>query len=252
MLEALRNSLPQVSLSDLEDGGAVFYMNGKNGTAFEWYVNEHLPCFFMFYGDKDNLGAVKATLYADGGLSVYVYGDKGRADPEEIGYRIDAENDQLLNLAVLLTENADNKRMWDADIRNLATEGMANAQSVDMFLRLKEAHQPMIERRKMYGMTAIVSKKVREGGWKIGYGMREKPTRETDSGWWFCVGDESDDYVNNTDNLELWAIGSVLMYDQALNEFITAPYGTAIIRVDHDIFRIDAPGEEMLIEKRNG
>ena len=44
-------------------------------------------------------------------------------------------------------------------------------------------------------------------------------------------------------------VGSVLMYDNALNELITAPYGTAIIRVDHDRFEIDAPEKEILIEK---
>ena len=109
----------------------------------------------------------------------------------------------------------------------------------------------MIERRKMYGMTAIISKKVREGGWKISYGMREEPTREDDSGWFFCVGDESDDYINDASNLELWSIGSALMCDQALNEFITAPFGTAIVRVDHNKFEIDAPGKQILIEKRN-
>ena len=36
MHEALKEKLPEVNLSDLEDNGAVFYMNGKNGTAFDW------------------------------------------------------------------------------------------------------------------------------------------------------------------------------------------------------------------------
>ena len=251
MHEALENKLPEVGVSELEDDGAVFYMNGKNGTVFDWYVNEHFPCFFIFYGDRENLGAVKATLYTDGNLSVYVYDDKGHAEPEELNYRIDADDNQLLNLAVLLTENADNKRIWDEDIRKLVCDGVPDDNSVNTFRGLKEFHQPMIERRKMYGMTAIISKKVREGGWKISYGMRDKPTKEGDSGWYFCVGDESDDYINDARNLELWSIGSVLMCDQALNEFITVPYGTAIVRVDHDKFEIDAPGKEMLIEKRN-
>ncbi len=251
MHEALENRLPDVRLTDLEDNGAVFYMNGKNGTAFDWYVNEHFPCFFIYYADKENLGAVKAILYTDGSLSVYVYGDKGHADPEEINYIIPTEDGQLLNMAVLLTENADNKRIWDADIRKLACDGVPDTRSVETFLGLKELHQPMIERRNMFGMTAIISKKIREGGWKIGYGMREEPTREGSSGWYFCVGDETDAYINDTSNLELWTIASVLMHDQELSEFITAPYGTAIVRVDHDRFEIDEPGKEILIEKRN-
>ena len=58
MREALKNTLPEINKEDLEDGGAVFYMNGKNGTAFDWYVNDHLPSFFIFYNDKENLFTV--------------------------------------------------------------------------------------------------------------------------------------------------------------------------------------------------
>ncbi len=32
--------LPQVKSSDLEENGAVYFMNSKDGTEFEWYVNE--------------------------------------------------------------------------------------------------------------------------------------------------------------------------------------------------------------------
>lgn len=249
MLEALKNTLPEVDFSDLEDGGAVFYMNGKNGTAFDWYVNEHLPFFFMFYGDKENLGAVKAMLYTDGNMSVYVYGDKGHAAPKELNYDINTDEKNLFNLAVLLKENADDKLIWDADLRKIDCGGQPDAKDVAEFTEMREAFSPMIERRNMLGKTAIISKKVREGGWKIGYGMRSEPTRESDSGWWFCVGDEDDNYINDPGNLEIWAINSVLMHDPALTEFITAPFDTAIVRVSSDKFEMDGPEKEILIQK---
>ncbi len=179
-----------------------------------------------------------------------MYGDKGHAYLEENNYVVDADADDFLNLAVILTGNADGKKIWDADIRKLDSDCTPNEETVNMFLESKQYYLPMIERKKLWEMTAIVSKKVREEGWKINYGMRDKPTREGDSGWYFGAGNESDDYVNNPDNLELWKIGSVLMYDQALAEFITASYGTAILRVDHDKFDIDAPGKEGVIEKK--
>lgn len=226
-------------------------MNGKNGTAFDWYVNDHLPCFFIFYKDDDHLGAVKATLYTDGNMSVYVYGDKGNAEPMELEVRVDVDEQALFELAVMLTVSADGNKVWDAEIRNLACEGKPDEQSVKLFAELREAFEPMIERRKMLGMTAIISKKVRTEGWKIGYGVREEPTREGDSGWFFSVGDETEDYVNNPANLELWAINSVLTYDYALTEFIAAPYGTAVVRVDHDRFEIDEPGKDVFIEKKS-
>ena len=100
----------------------------------------------------------------------------------------------------------------------------------------------------MYGKSVIVSKKVREGKYKIGFGSRSEPTRESDSGWFFCVGDEDGDYINNPQNLELWLVNSVLYYDPALNELITAPYGTDIIRVAPDRFEVDGPGKRMLID----
>ena len=250
MQEALKINLPDINTADLEDNGAVFYMNGKNGTAFDWFVNEHFPCFFIFYNDSEKLGAVQASLYSDGRLSIFVYGDKGHADPKEIVHFIDAYPDQLLKLAVLLTENADEKKIWDSYIRDLASDDTPDDRSVEMFLDSKKYYIPMIERKKLWKMTAIVSKKVREEGWKIGYGMRDKPTREEDSGWYFCAGNETDDYINDPNNLELWRVASVLMYDPALNELITSPYGTAIIRVDHDKFDIDSPEKDMIIEKR--
>ena len=250
MLDALKSRLPEVGADELEDGGAVFYMNGKNGTEFDWFVNEHFPCFFIFYNDEENLGAVKAILGADGGLSVYVYGDKGHAEPVELSFDIEADDNELLGLAVSLTVNADEKKVWDSDIRKLVCDEAPDEAAADKFVESKKHYLPMIERRKLWEMTAIVTKKVREEGWKIGYGVRGEPTRESDSGWYFCAGNESDEYVNDPENLELWKVGSVLMYDNALNELIASPYGTAVVRVDHDRFETDEPGKKMIVEKR--
>ena len=251
MHDALKQSMPDIKTEDLEKDGAVFYMNGKNGTAFDWYVNEHFPCFFIFYNDKENLGAVKATLYTDGGLSLYIYGDKGHAKPEQYEVKIDADEKSLLDLAISLTYNADGNKIWDEDIRLIDVSEKADKDFVEKFLSLKEAYKPMIERRDMMSKTVIVSKKVREEGWKIGYGMRDEPTREGDSGWFFGVGNETDEYINDPANLELWLVNSALMYDEALNEFITAPCGTSIVRVATDRFELDAPGKEIVMEKKD-
>ena len=68
--------LPEVKLEDLEENGAVYYMNEKNGTEFDWYVNEHLPSFMVFYNDKQNLGAAKLLIYTNGEVVLYIYGEK--------------------------------------------------------------------------------------------------------------------------------------------------------------------------------
>ena len=38
MHESLRKGLPDIKPCDLEKDGAVFYMNGKNGTAFDCFA----------------------------------------------------------------------------------------------------------------------------------------------------------------------------------------------------------------------
>ncbi len=250
MHEALKENLPDVGLNELEGGGAVFYMNGKNGTEFDWYVNEHFPAFMIFYNDKENLGAVKALLYTDGGLAIYVYGDRGHGEPVHVERALDVTEQELFSLAVVLRDNADAKMIWDEDIRKIDTECEPDARAVDDFVGNADAYKRVIERKLLMGKTAIVSKKVRLEGWKIGYGLRDEPTSERDSGWFFSVGDESDEYINNTGNLELWAVQSAVMYDEALREFIDAPYGTAIVRVSSDKFEPDAPGKRIFLEKK--
>ena len=75
MKECLEKYVSDILPDDLEDRGVIFYMNGKNGTEVDWYVNDKVSDFMIFYNDKDNLGAVKATIYNNGELLIYVYGE---------------------------------------------------------------------------------------------------------------------------------------------------------------------------------
>ena len=249
MLECINSEMPDLDRRDLEKHGAVFYMNGKNGTAFDWYVNDRFPSFFIFYDDKENLGAAKALLYTDGRMDIYIYGDKGHAEPKTISCEIDADYNELLTLAVLLMKNADDRKVWDEDIRVIDCEEVPDNSSMEEFISLKEAHEHIRKLKDMLGQTVIVSKKVREEGWRIGYGMRDEPTGEYDSGWFFCVGNETDEYINNPDNLELWTVNSVIMTEPALKQFITEPLGTAIIRVSSEKFELDGAGKKIFIQK---
>ena len=101
MDNCLETDLPGVSRSNLEDNGAVFYMNGNNGTEFDWYVNEKLSSFMIFYNDKENLGAVKATIYDRGEVVVYTYGSQGKELVNETQTSIDATEKEMLELVGL-------------------------------------------------------------------------------------------------------------------------------------------------------
>ena len=68
--------LPNVKNKDLEDNGAIYYMNGNNGTEFDWHVNQKLSNFMVFYNDKDNLGAVKLIIHSDRNIYLYIYDER--------------------------------------------------------------------------------------------------------------------------------------------------------------------------------
>ena len=70
--------LPEVTDKDLEKSGAIFYMNGQNGTEFDWYVNGRLPSFMVFYNDEANLGIVRLNLNCSGAAEVFLYGEQGK------------------------------------------------------------------------------------------------------------------------------------------------------------------------------
>ena len=96
MKECLEKYVSDILPDDLEDRGAIFYMNGKNGTEFDWYVNDKVSDFMIFYNDEDNLEAVKATIYNNGELLIYVYGEQGKNVVQRVQTNLDVTTDEVL------------------------------------------------------------------------------------------------------------------------------------------------------------
>ena len=102
IFEAIKENLPDISSVDLEESGKVYYMNGKNGTEYDWFVNDHLPVFMVFYNDENNLGAVKATVYIDGSMLLYLYDEKGKHLAKEIQTHLDINEEEWLQKGLLM------------------------------------------------------------------------------------------------------------------------------------------------------
>lgn len=107
MKECLEKYVPDILPDDLEDREAIFYMNGKNGTEFDWYVNDKVSDFMIFYNDEDNLGAVKATIYNNGELLIYVYGEQGKNVVQRVQTNLDVTTDEVLELAIIFRNKPD-------------------------------------------------------------------------------------------------------------------------------------------------
>ena len=67
-------------------------------------------------------------------------------------------------------------------------------------------------------------------GCRVGYMYREPPDHDSDSGWRFFAGDESDDYANDPDKLEIYAINTIANYDPSIIPLLDSPIGSAFER----------------------
>ncbi len=242
--------LSEVLLSDLEENGAVYYMNGKNGTEFDWYVNEHLPSFMVFYNDEQNLGAVKLLIHNDGRIALYIYGDRGNKIIKEVQASIEVAENELFNLAVILKNEADDKSIWDGSIDKINTDIEINDEKITEFKDSEKYMEPTKNRMKLFNQTAYLSKKILKEDWKVGYMRRDKPVNENDSGWSFCAGNEDDEYYNDYKNIALVSVYEVYQIDPDILNYISNPVGTELIRISSNEFEIDKNDKEIFMEKR--
>lgn len=72
--EERRKALPEIEKGELCENGKIYFMNGKNGTAFEFRENNSTPAFAQFYKNSE-MGCIKVYLYKDGFLSGYFWHD---------------------------------------------------------------------------------------------------------------------------------------------------------------------------------
>src|SRR5262245_18485635 len=69
-------------------------------------------------------------------------------------------------------------------------------------------------------------------GHKVGFMYREAPTHDTDSGWRFMAGAESQDYMDDPDNLAIYDVNTIANHDPDVVPLLDGPTGSAYERVD--------------------
>lgn len=243
--------LPHVKNSDLENDGAIYYMNGKDGTEFDWYVNDKLPPFMVFYNDEANLGAIKLLLYNDGGIVVYIYDEKGKKLIKEINTYLDVNETDVFELAVILKNEADDNNIWGAGIESINTDIEVNDEKINEFKANKKIYNAIKNKKIILNLKSCVSKKITEEGWKVGYMERNEPFNEGDSGWSFFAGNENDEYTSDYRNIELISVGNVWQQlDSDIFKYIDMPIGTKLIRISQEAFEIDKNDKEIYMIKR--
>lgn len=243
--------LPHVKVGDLEKNGEIYYMNGKDGTEFDWYVNDKLPPFMVFYNDEANLGAIKLLLYNDGSIVIYIYDENGKKLIKEVNEQLSVDEAEIFELAVILRNEADDNNIWGAGIESINTDIKVDTESINEFKENRKNYDAIKNKKRILSLQAFVSKKIIEEGWKIGYMERNEPFSEEDSGWLFLAGNENDTYMSDAKNIRLISVGAVWQQlDSDIFKYIDMPIGTKLIRISSEAFEIDKNDKEIYMVKR--
>ena len=111
--------------------------------------------------------------------------------------------------------------------------------------------EKLIEWNEPNGEMCYVSDKISKDGYKVGYMYREEPEEGTpDSGWRFMAGNETDEYINDANNIHIFKINTVCNYDREIIPYLNSEIGTAYIRVDNSSFEVDEGNKEIFIAKQ--
>lgn len=117
-----RELMPEVTddmLYDEGDGEKIYYMNGNDGTEFDWSCNERLCEFFMFYKSTE-MGFIKVYVNDDDTMTGYMYKEEYKYGDEPIKLQpVELNGDDALYFAALMNQIADRKRLYDQPISKL-------------------------------------------------------------------------------------------------------------------------------------
>ena len=65
---------------------------------------------------------------------------------------------------------------------------------------------------------------------RVGFMYREDGDHDSDSGWRFLAGDESEEYLSNPSNFEIYDVNTIANYDPAIVRHLEAPIGASFVR----------------------
>ena len=78
--------------------------------------------------------------------------------------------------------------------------------------------------------ACYASDKITVSGERVGYMYREAPDFDADSGWRFFSGTETQDFVDNLDNIGIYDVNTLANYDNDIVAHLDAPEGASFVR----------------------
>ena len=111
IVEMVNNVRKEYPIIGNELDGKIYYMNGNDGTDFDWNCNERVCEFMVFH--ENEMGYIKLMVFDDNEVHVYVYADGGMHPSAEIKTWYDKNP---LELANFLYRTFDKNDLWDVPI----------------------------------------------------------------------------------------------------------------------------------------
>lgn len=80
-------------------------------------------------------------------------------------------------------------------------------------------------------MGCIATDRITVEGRKVGFFYREEPSEGLpDTGWRFFAGDESDEYLDDPDNSNVFCLNTIANYDRDIIPYLDSEIGSAYYR----------------------
>ena len=144
------------------------------------------------------------------------------------------------------------ERMW-VDIAEVSNEGFYGLLDNDPAyikdlkykdpIKFNENHiidsdldDPVPSITEKYVKRCFVTNNILYQGEKVGYLYREDPDADDDSGWRMNTGTETDEYMDNADNISYVSLGAVLREDASIVHLLEREPGSAFARDENGNF----------------
>ncbi|WNY24730.1 immunity protein Imm33 domain-containing protein [Methanolapillus millepedarum] len=85
----------------------------------------------------------------------------------------------------------------------------------------------------------IATDRITVDGFRVGFMYREESDYPEDSGWRFFAGDESDEYLEDSLNSDVYSLNTIVNYDPEIMEFLKENVGAAYFRGEDGAFLRD-------------
>lgn len=111
----------KVLMTQLYNNGEIVYYNGRNGTWFDWDVNDKTSWFTVCFNDKKRMGYISVAVSKDGNVMGYKWGNYGKDQAESISLgKLSIEDTEYL--VRLLLQQTDDKNLFNIKIDDINWE----------------------------------------------------------------------------------------------------------------------------------